>query len=59
MEEVPHCTTVELMARELGAIAELQTAETAFEISNTTFGFDAITRGGGGGGAHQWMYVSM
>ena len=45
MEEVPHRTTVELMARELGAIAELQTAETALETSNTTFGFDAITQG--------------
>ncbi len=40
---IPQRSTVELMARELGAIAELQTAETILGNVNTTIGFDATT----------------
>ena len=43
---VPQRTTVELMARELGAISELQTAETILDNPNCTIGFDATTQEG-------------
>ena len=41
---VPKRSTVEMMARELGAIAELQTAEEILKNSNVTMGFDATTQ---------------
>ena len=39
-------STVELMARELGAVAELQAAETLLETKDTTIGFDPTTQEG-------------
>ena len=45
-QDVPHRSTVEMMARELGAIAELQTAEVVMENKNCTLGFDATTQEG-------------
>lgn len=47
LTDVPHRSTVEAMTRELGAIAELQTAEEILENKNTTLGFDATTQGRG------------
>ena len=44
--DVPHRTTVESMARELGAISELQTAEAVLANKNCTLGFDATTQEG-------------
>ncbi|XP_041459631.1 uncharacterized protein LOC121411152 [Lytechinus variegatus] len=44
LESVPQRSTVELMARELGAIAELQTAEMIMDTNNLTMGFDATTQ---------------
>ena len=44
--DVPHRTTVKLMARDLGAIAELQTAETILHNKNVTLGFHATTQEG-------------
>lgn len=43
---VPHRNTVEQMARELGAISDLQTAEVAMTTENLTLGFDATTQEG-------------
>ena len=39
-------SAVELIARELGAISELQTAETIIENDNVTRGFDATIQEG-------------
>ena len=39
-------TAVELMARGLGAIAEMQTATTILRNDNVTIGFDATTQEG-------------
>ena len=46
LDYVPHRNTVELMARELGVIAELQTAEMIMQNKNITIGFDATTQEG-------------
>ena len=46
LQSVPQRSTVELMARELGAVAELQAAETLLETKNATIGFDATTQEG-------------
>ena len=40
----PQRSSVELMVRELGAIAELQTAEMIMSTKNLTLGFDATTQ---------------
>lgn len=45
-QDVPQRSTVELMARELGAIAELQTAEMILATKDVTLGFDATTQEG-------------
>ena len=46
LENIPQRSTVELMARELGAIAELQAAETILANNNVTVGFNATTQEG-------------
>ena len=46
LQEIPHRSSVENMIRELGAIAELQTAEAILQNPNTTLGFDATTQEG-------------
>ena len=43
---LPHRNTTELMARELGAISELQVAETVVSTGNVTLGFEATTEDG-------------
>jgi len=45
-EQIPQKTTVELMARELGALSELQAATTILRSDNVTVGFDATTQEG-------------
>ena len=45
-EDIPQKTTVELMARELGALSELQAATTILRSDNVTVGFDATTQEG-------------
>ena len=45
MDSVPHRNTVEMMARELGIIASLQTAEAIIRNRHVTLGFDATTQG--------------
>ena len=45
-DNIPQRSAIELMARELGAISELQTAETILENENVTMGFDATTQEG-------------
>jgi hypothetical protein len=45
-DNISQRSAVELMARELGAISELQTAETILENDNVTMGFDATTQEG-------------
>ncbi|XP_065678571.1 uncharacterized protein LOC136093528 [Hydra vulgaris] len=44
--DIPHCTTVEQMMRELGVISDLQTAEIALSTKDLTLGFDATTQEG-------------
>lgn len=44
LETVPQRSSVELMARELGAISELQTAEFLLGTKDLTLGFDATTQ---------------
>ncbi len=46
VKEVPHRTTVEQMARELGVLAQLQTAEAMLSKENNTLAFDATTQKG-------------
>ena len=46
LADVPHRTTVESMARELGVISELQAAEAILANENCTLGFDATTQEG-------------
>ena len=46
LENIPQKSTVELMTRELGAIAELQAAETIMANNTVTVGFDALTQEG-------------
>ena len=46
VDEVPHRTTVELMARELGVISDVQSAKLLVENDNLTIGFDATTQEG-------------
>ena len=46
LADVPHRTTVELMARELRVISELQAAEAILANENCTLGFDATTQEG-------------
>ena len=43
-KSIPQRSAVEMMARELGTIAELQTAEVILENSSVTLGFDATTQ---------------
>ena len=43
---VPHRSTVEMMTRELGVIADLQTAEAILQHPHVTLGFDATTQEG-------------
>ena len=45
-ESIPIRSTVELMAKELGSISEMQTAEKLVENKNLTIGFDATTQEG-------------
>ena len=45
-ENIPNRTTVELMARELGSIADYQCAEKLIEHKHVTLGFDATTQEG-------------
>jgi len=45
-DKIPQRTAVEMMARELGAIAEMQTATTILRSDNVTIGFDATTQEG-------------
>ncbi|XP_013393414.1 uncharacterized protein LOC106161101 [Lingula anatina] len=45
-EPAPKRSAVELMARELGAIAELQASEMVLREENVTLGFDATTQEG-------------
>ena len=44
VDSVPQRSSCELMARELGAISELQTAEAVLDNTNVTIGFDATTQ---------------
>ena len=44
--QVPHRTTVELMARELGIISDFQAAELLLKNEDVTLGFDATTQEG-------------
>ena len=46
IDSVPHRNTVEMMARELGVIARLQTAEAICHHPHVTLGFDATTQEG-------------
>ena len=46
MDSVPHRTTVEMMARELGVVADLQAAELLMTNANVTLGFDSTTQEG-------------
>ena len=46
LSAVPHRTTVEQMARELDATADLKAAEIAMKTSDLTIGFDATTQEG-------------
>ncbi len=43
---IPHRNTIEMMARELGAVSDLQVAETLMTENNITLGFDATTQEG-------------
>ena len=43
---IPHRSTVEAMARELGVIADVQTAEALLNNKHVTLGFDATTQEG-------------
>ena len=45
-ESVPNRSTVEVMARELGVISEIQTAEAILMNKHVTLGFDATTQEG-------------
>ncbi|KAG1714585.1 hypothetical protein GQR58_001017 [Nymphon striatum] len=44
--DIPHRTTVEQMARELGIICDIQSVESIFKHENATLGFDATTQEG-------------
>jgi len=44
--DIPHRTGVELMARELGVISDLQCVDTILKNENLTLGFDATTQEG-------------
>lgn len=46
LTDIPHRTTVEAMARELGIIADLQTAEKVLANQNCTLGLEATTQEG-------------
>ena len=46
IDSVPHRTTVEVMARELGVVSDLQAAELLMANSDLTHGFDATTQEG-------------
>lgn len=46
LPDIPHRSTVENMVRELGTIAELQTAEAILDNADCTIGFDATTQEG-------------
>ncbi|KAK2140232.1 hypothetical protein LSH36_1428g00020 [Paralvinella palmiformis] len=44
MDIVPHRTTIEMMVRELGVVADLQAAEMVMTNTDLTLGFDATTQ---------------
>ncbi|KAH9500834.1 hypothetical protein Btru_073126 [Bulinus truncatus] len=46
MKQIPHLCTVELMARELGCISDIQSAEMALSTQYLTLGFDSTTQQG-------------
>ena len=46
MDIVPHRTTIEMMVRELGVVADLQAAEMVMTNTDLTLGFDATTQEG-------------
>ena len=46
LDEVPHRSTVEQMTRELGIIADLQTAKLPMESEHLMLAFDATTQEG-------------
>ncbi|XP_065648591.1 uncharacterized protein LOC136077987 [Hydra vulgaris] len=46
VNNIPHRSTVEQMARELGSISDLQAAEWAMHNNNLTLGFNATTQEG-------------
>ena len=46
VDSVPHRNTVEMMARELGAISDIQVAKVLMHQDNLTLGFDATTQEG-------------
>lgn len=46
LKDVPRRSAIEFMTRELGVIAELQTAEVILDDHNITLGFDATTQEG-------------
>ena len=46
LTDVPQRSAIEFMTRELGVIAELQTAEVILDDHNITLGFDATTQEG-------------
>ena len=46
LDHVPHCTTVEQMAKEFGVIFHLQFTEALLASSNVTLAFDATAQEG-------------
>ena len=46
LDHVPHCATVEQMAKQLEVISQLQCAEALLANSTVTLAFDARTQGG-------------
>ena len=46
MDSIPHRTIVEMMARELGVISDLQVGELLMSSDSLTLGFDAMTQEG-------------
>ena len=46
VDSIPHRSTVEMMAREIGVIADLQAAEALISNNHLTLGFDATTQKG-------------
>ena len=46
VDSIPHRSTVKMMAREIGVIADLQAAEALNNNNHLTIGFDATTQEG-------------